>query len=118
MNRLRQLREEQHITQEELAFQLGTSQQNISKIECQHVSMGEEMIIGAAKFFGVTTDYLLGISDVKFEIEISLSPSHEVPDAALRDILSYYQSFDEPYRDLMRDITKVIADFVPKNKDR
>ena len=118
MNRLKQLREERHITQEELAFQLDTSQQNISKIERQLVSMGEEMIIRAAEFFGVTTDYLLGISDVKFEIQISLSPSNELPDASLRDIVSYYQSFDEPYRELMRDITKVIADFVLKHKDR
>lgn len=118
MNRLRQLREERRITQEELAFQLGTSQQNISKIERQLVSMGEEMIIKAAKFFGVTTDYLLGISDVRIEIAISLSHTHEQPDEALRDILSYYQSFDESYRYLIRDITKVIADYIPKHKDR
>lgn len=118
MNRLRQLREEHHITQEELAFQLDTSQQNISKIERQLVSMGEGMIVKAAEFFGVTADYLLGISDIKVEIEISLSHSHELPDPALRDILSYYQSFDELHRYLMRDITKVIADFIPKHKDR
>ena len=50
MNRLRQLREERHITQEELAFELNTSQQRISKIERQLVPMGEEMIRTAPGF--------------------------------------------------------------------
>ena len=70
MNRLRQLREERHITQEELAFELNTSQQRISKIERQLVPMGEEMIRNCARFFGVTADYLLGISDVQMQIGI------------------------------------------------
>ncbi len=65
MNRLRQLRVERHLTQEELAFELDTTQQNISKLERQLTPMGEQMIIKSARFFGVTADYLLGISDVK-----------------------------------------------------
>ena len=50
MNRLRQLRVERHLTQEELAFELDTTQQNISKIERQLTPMGEQMIIKSARF--------------------------------------------------------------------
>ncbi|MCI8792934.1 MAG: helix-turn-helix transcriptional regulator [Eubacterium sp.] len=116
MNRLRQLRVERHLTQEELAFELDTTQQNISKIERQLTPMGEQMIIKSARFFGVTADYLLGISDVKYEIAISLSHSHELPDAALRDILSHYDSLNRPQRELIREIIKVVADFYRNTK--
>ena len=57
MNRLKQLREERNITQEELAFQLNTSQQRISKIERQRAPMGEKLIRDGARFFGVTANY-------------------------------------------------------------
>lgn len=51
-----------------MAFQLNTSQQKISKIERQRAPMGEKLIRDSARFFGVTTDYLLGISDIQVEI--------------------------------------------------
>ena len=111
MNRLRQLREERHITQEELAFELNTSQQRISKIERQLVPMGEEMIKNSARFFGVTSDYLLGISDVQVQIGIELSNTRELLDGPMQDILYFYQSFDERKRNLIREIAKVIDQY-------
>ena len=63
MNRIKKLREEKKITQEELAFQLETSQQRISKLENQQVLMTEDFIIRCAEYFGVSTDYLLGLED-------------------------------------------------------
>lgn len=109
MNRLKQLREERNITQEELAFQLNTSQQRISKIERQLVPMGEQMIKDCVRFFGVTADYLLGISDVQVEIGVSLSRGNGIPDGSMQDIIYYYASFDQPQRELMKEITKAIA---------
>lgn len=109
MNRLRQLREERNITQEELAFQLNTSQQRISKIERQLVPMGETLIRDCARFFGVTADYLLGISDVQIEIAVSLSNTGGLPDDFLQDILYYYVSFDMSERKLLKEIAKSIA---------
>lgn len=109
MNRLRQLREERHITQEELAFQLNTSQQRISKIERQLVPMGEEMIRNCARFFGVTSDYLLGISDVQMQIGIELSNIKGLLDGPMQDILFYYKSYGETQRSLIKEIAKVIS---------
>lgn len=109
MNRLRQLREERNITQEELAFQLNTSQQRISKIERQLVPMGETLIRDCVRFFGVTADYLLGISDVQIEIAVSLSNTDGLPDDFLQDILYYYVSFNKSGRKLLKEIAKAIA---------
>ena len=110
MNRLKQLRIEKNITQEELAFQLHTSQQRISKLERHLIPLSEPMIERCVKIFGVTADYLLGISDVQVEIELGISCPNEVPDVQLQEFLYYFGALDEKKRELLVGIAKVIAD--------
>lgn len=109
MNRLKQLRLEKNITQEELAFQLHTSQQRISKLERHLIPLNEDMIESCVKIFGVTADYLLGISDVQVEIELDLSCPRELPDVQLQELLYYFGSLNESQREMLLGITKVIA---------
>lgn len=109
MNRLKQLRLEKNITQEELAFQLHTSQQRISKLERHLIPLNEDMIERCVKIFGVTADYLLGISDVQVEIELDLSCPKELPDVQLQELLYYFGSLNERQREMLLGITKVIA---------
>lgn len=110
MNRLRQLRVERHITQEELAHQLKTSQQQVSKIERYMVPMNEKMIKACVDFFGVTADYLLGISDVQVEIGIGITEPDGGMNVEMRELLYYYESLDPERRKLFRRIAKVVAD--------
>ena len=112
MNRLRQLREERNMTQEELAFELDTSQQRISKIECGLSMMNEKMIRDFARYFGVTTDYFLGISDVQIEIAVFPSGSRKLPDDYFRDILYYYTSFDVEEKSFLKDMAERIVKYV------
>lgn len=61
MNRIKQLREEKGIKQRELAKLLGLEISAISKLEIGRVPLRDEYIIKLAKFFNVSTNYLLGI---------------------------------------------------------
>lgn len=64
-NRIRQLREKKGLTQEALATELEITQQQLSKYERNIASIKVESLKKVAAYFNVTTDYLLGISDVK-----------------------------------------------------
>ena len=62
MNRLLQLREKRHLSQQELGKILGVSQQQLSKYESGQSLMHSDFIIQCAELFSVTTDYLLGVN--------------------------------------------------------
>ena len=65
MYRIRDLREDHDLTQAELAKVIHTTQQQYSKIEnCKTDISGEKLIL-LSKFYRVSTDYILGISNVK-----------------------------------------------------
>ena len=55
MNRLLQLREKRHLSQQELGKILGVSQQQLSKYESGQSLMHSDFIIQCAEFFSVTT---------------------------------------------------------------
>jgi len=61
--RVRELRLEKGWTQEELAEKLGLKKQTISGIENKNHTTKLETVIKLAKFFGVSVDYLLGLTD-------------------------------------------------------
>ena len=64
--RLRSLREERNTTQKTLAAMLGVSPRMVSFYESgAHFPRDEQILICLADYFGVTTDYLLGYSNVK-----------------------------------------------------
>lgn len=63
--RLRQLREENDLLQKELALKLNISQQTISLYESNRREPDYEMLKRIADFFNVSTDFLLGESDIK-----------------------------------------------------
>lgn len=61
--RLRDLREEQNLSQTEMAKKLGVSQQTYSRYETHTSDLPLEKLVWLAEYFKVTTDYLLGISE-------------------------------------------------------
>ena len=62
---LRQLREENRISQQRLAEMLNTSQQSIFKYEKTTSEPDIATLIKLADIFGVSVDYLIGNSDVR-----------------------------------------------------
>lgn len=65
MNRIKELRNEKEINQDVLAKLLGLEIAGISKLETGRVPLKDEYIIKLADYFGVSTDYLLGKSDIR-----------------------------------------------------
>lgn len=58
--RLKQLRQERKLTQVKVAESLGITQQSYARWENGKVTPTSEKLSQIAKFYGVTTDYLLG----------------------------------------------------------
>lgn len=65
MKHIAELRKDADLTQSELAMRLDISQQAISKYEKEERDPDIDVLIRIAKFFDVSTDYLLGLSDIK-----------------------------------------------------
>ena len=65
MNRIKQLREENHTSQKDLAKLLNLKVAGVSKLETGRVPLKDIYIIKLANYFNTSTDYLLGISDRK-----------------------------------------------------
>lgn len=63
MNRLKAIREERHLRQEDVAAALGVHFTTISKYEVGTSSLTDELICKFCDFYGVTSDYLLGRSN-------------------------------------------------------
>lgn len=61
--KIKELRCDRGLSQEELARKVGTSQRNISKYEREQLDLSTESIKSFCDFFEVSADYLLGRSD-------------------------------------------------------
>lgn len=67
-SRIKILREKRGIIQEILAAELGITQQMLSKYEKDVTIIKVDILKKLAEYFNVTTDYLLGVSDVKRDL--------------------------------------------------
>lgn len=61
--RMRELREERHIRQEDAAAALGLSMSSYCRYEYGKREPVAHVIAGLAQYYGVSADYLLGLKD-------------------------------------------------------
>lgn len=64
-NKLKELRTQNNMTQQQLAAQIGISKSVVSYYELQERIPSPEILLKLASTFHVSTDYLLGISNDK-----------------------------------------------------
>lgn len=69
MNRLKELRQEKNLKQDVLANLLSVEASAISKLETGRVPLRDTYIIALSDFFNVSSDYLLGITDVRSNLD-------------------------------------------------
>lgn len=62
--RLRDIREDRDLNQKELADMLGVHQTTYSSYEIGKLSLTADVLIKLAKYYKVSVDYLLGLTDV------------------------------------------------------
>ena len=86
--RLKQLRQKHKLTQGELAEILGLKPTAISNYESRRNEPSFEKLIALSKYFDVSCDYLLGISDAYLPIV------GEVLDKDIVEFFNLYQQLD------------------------
>ena len=65
MNRLRDLREDKDLTQNDMAKMLGCSQTTYSRYETGRISVPNDILNKLADFYDVSLDYIFKRTDVK-----------------------------------------------------
>jgi transcriptional regulator with XRE-family HTH domain len=63
--RLKEIREEHQLSQEQLAKKIDTQKQNISRYENKKREPGINIVTKVADFFGISIDYLVGRKNQK-----------------------------------------------------
>lgn len=108
-DRLIFLRKERGMTQEELAKAINKKRSTLSGYETEGKEPDLELICFLAKYFGVSTDYLLGYSDERNHVEqvfyndtVNFERHFKALPAELRPVVA--QCFDSFYLLLGRDI--------------
>lgn len=89
-NRVKQLREERNISQLNLAVRIGSSQQTISKLEKGSIPRAD-VIVNIAKFFNVSLEYVLCLSENKRVLENQI---------AANQLLEHYYDFLVDFQEL------------------
>lgn len=105
MNKIKELRELNKETQEELGKLLNVSKATISKYENGSVDVSNDTLIKLANHFNVTTDYLLGRTDKPNEKNIE---DEKLIIAARSDV---------DLSELTEDEQKYILDFIKMIKN-
>ncbi len=108
-NRLISLRKEKRLTQEELAKAIGKGRSTVSGYETEGKEPDIETLCCLARYFGVSTDYLLGYSDERDHVEqifyndhVNFERHYKNMPTELRPIIS--RCFDSFYRLLDHDM--------------
>lgn len=63
--RIRDLREDNDLTQSEIAKILGCTQQTYSRYETGEITIDINSLVKLAKFYNTSLDYLVGLTDKK-----------------------------------------------------
>lgn len=90
--RLYELRKAKNMTQQRLAVDLGIDQTSISSYECGKYLPTVEVLVKIAEYFGVSTDYLLGLSDLRV-------PLRDAASARTAYLLSVYEALPDRQRE-------------------
>ncbi|MDE7321350.1 MAG: helix-turn-helix transcriptional regulator [Lachnospiraceae bacterium] len=88
-NRIRELRKNMNLSQENLAAILGTTQQAVSRMEIGAYDIPTDLLIKMSELFNVTTDYILACSDIKRDLSGQVRMNHEMD--KYYDIILRYQ---------------------------
>lgn len=107
MNRIKELRKEKEINQDVLAKLLGIEVAGISKLETERVPLKDDYIKKLSEYFQVSSDYLLGISDIRNPEELKKVPFANAGGLDTKGL------DEEDMRELQRQI-----DYIKKMKDK
>lgn len=113
-SRIKQLRQKGGVIQEILAAELGITQQMLSKYERDVTLIKVDILKKIAAYFNVTTDYLLGVSDVKRDIKGQMKVNETLD--AYYDLVEVYKDLDSYDQEMIWSIIQTVKKTSDKRK--
>lgn len=113
-SRIKQLRENRGLIQEILASELGITQQMLSKYERDVLCIKVDVLKRIAEYFNVTTDYLLGVSEVKRELQGQMKVNKTLD--TYYDLIEIYKGLDEYDQEMVWSIMQTVKKAGEKRK--
>lgn len=114
-NRIRELRKSFNLSQEALSKIINTTQQAVSRMENYAYDIPSDLLIEMAKYFNVTTDYILGVSDIKRDLSGQIRMNHEMEQCY--DIVVRYQNLSEINQKTLRCLLERLEQAQKENKE-
>lgn len=105
-SRIKQFREKRGLIQEILAAELGITQQMLSKYEKDVTLIKVDILKKIAAYFNVTTDYLLGVSDVKRDLQRQMKMNETLDE--FYDLVEVYKELDSYDKEMIWSIIQTI----------
>lgn len=103
-NRIRELRKSHNMSQEALGAVINTTQQAVSKMEKDICFISTDLLISMAEYFNVTTDYILGLSDIKRDLSGQFRMNQEMDQCY--DIVLHYRNLSDINQKTLRCVLK------------
>ena len=113
-NRIKSLREKRGLIQELLATELGITQQMLSKYERDSSIIKVDVLKKLAGYFNVTTDYLLGLSDVKRDLIGQIRINETIDE--YYDLIEVYKRLDKYDQEMIWTMIQVTRKIAEKRK--
>ena len=114
LHRIKQLRENRGLIQEILAAELGITQQMLSKYERDVLCIKVDVLKRIAEYFNVTTDYLLGVSEVKRDLQGQMKVNKTLD--TYYDLIEIYKGLDEYDQEMVWSIMQTVKKAGEKRK--
>ena len=105
-SRIKELRKKRGLMQQRLASKLGITQQMLSRYERDVTLIKVDVLKKIAKYFNVTTDYLLGISDVKRDLQRQMNMNETLDE--YYDLVEVYKELDPYDQEMIWSIIQVV----------
>jgi transcriptional regulator with XRE-family HTH domain len=113
-SRIKELRENRRLIQAILASELNITQQSLSKYERDITTIKIDILKSIAEYFNVTTDYLLGISDVKRDLQGQMKINKDIDE--YYDLIEVYKGLDKYDKEMVWSILQAVKKTHEKRK--
>ncbi|HBA97783.1 MAG TPA: XRE family transcriptional regulator [Lachnospiraceae bacterium] len=113
-SRIKLLREKRGLIQEILAAEIGITQQMLSKYEKDITIIKVDVLKKLAEYFNVTTDYLLGISDMKRDWTGQIKMNETLDE--YYDLIEVYRRMDRYDKEMVWSIMQTVGKTAEKRK--
>lgn len=95
-------------------MKLGSPSQAFSKYERDITNIKVDVLIKLAEYFNVTTDYLLGLSDVKRDLQRQVEMNKDLDE--YYELVEAFKSLDEYDKELLWNIVQKLKETSIKRK--